>query len=152
MSLGYLLDTSVLSMLAPGKAESNAPFADWVRRHGNRLFISAITIAEIEQGICRLRRLGGARRAEALEQWLGTLLNSGAEQIIPFDPRIAQVTGRLSDQGRAMGRDPGFADVGIAATAQTCNLVLLTRNTKHFDFFDITVTDPAVCLPDAPIE
>jgi predicted nucleic acid-binding protein len=142
LSTGYLLDTSVLSLLAPGKVETNARFAAWVLAHSERLFISTITIAEIEQGICKLRRQGGALRADALAQWLAALLANGAEQVIAFDQDIAQEAGRLSDQGWANGRHPGFADVAIAATALAHKLVLLTRNVRHFELFDIRVVDP----------
>jgi predicted nucleic acid-binding protein len=148
LSAGYLLDTSVLSMLAPGKAGANDRFAEWVRSRGDRLFISAITVAEIEQGICKLRRLGGAARAEALERWLAGLLENGAEQIIAFDQDVALAAGRLSDKGWTMGRHPGFADVGIAATAEVRDLVLLTRNTRHFEPFGMAVVDPELSLPE----
>jgi predicted nucleic acid-binding protein len=50
--------------------------------------------------------------------------------------------------GWAIGRHPGFANVGIAATAQVRDIVLLTRNTKHFEPFDIAVIDPELSLPD----
>jgi predicted nucleic acid-binding protein len=146
--MDYLLDTSVLSMLAPGKVEANGEFAEWVRAHSERLFISAITIAEIEQGICKLRRLGGTARAEVLARWLVALLEKGAGQIVAFDQDIGQAAGQLSDKGIAIGRHPGFADVGIAATALVCNLVLLTRNIKHFESFGIVVADPGIALPE----
>ncbi|MDR1989817.1 MAG: PIN domain-containing protein [Acidobacteriaceae bacterium] len=142
MSTGYLLDTSVLSMLVPGTVEEHGRFADWVRAHGDRLFISAITITEIEQGIGTLRQHGKVTRAEVLDRWLAALLEHGAGQIVAFDHAISQAAGRLSGNGLVIGSRPGFAEVGIAATALVRNLVLVTRNRRYFEPFGMTVVDP----------
>ncbi len=146
MSSGYLLDTSVLSLLAPGKP-ANDSLAEWVRRHGDVLYFSAVTIAEIEQGVCKLRRAGGGERADRLGQWLETLIENGGERILPFDARTARIAGGLSDRALAVGRHPGFADVAIAATAVTHDLVLMTGNGKHFEPLGIAFSDPAEGLP-----
>lgn len=146
MSSGYLLDTSVLSLLAPGKP-TNDSVAQWIRDHNDLLYLSAVTIAEIEQGVCKLRRAGGTERADTLGQWLNTLMDGGSERILPFDARTGQIAGRLSDRALAAGRHPGFADVAIAATAVAHDLVLLTRNGKHFEPLGIAFSDPVEALP-----
>ena len=74
MSSGYLLDTSVLSLLAPGRPSPDAALAGWIRDNDAALHVSAVTISEIEQGICKLRRGGGAQRADALMRWLDALV------------------------------------------------------------------------------
>lgn len=147
MSSGYLLDTSVLSELAPGRPTPLKPVSDWLRDRAEALYFSAVTIAEIEQGIHKLRRTGGVERAERLSQWLETLLASGADRLLPLDGAVALRAGALSDRAFAMGRHPGFADVAIAATALTHDLVLLTRNTKHFAALDTPHADPFANLP-----
>lgn len=84
MSKAYLLDTSVLSLLAPGRPALHDQLSGWLNRNGHRLYISTITIAEIEQGICKLRRNGGDARAALLSQWLEALIGpvcSGAVRI-----------------------------------------------------------------------
>ena len=147
MSSGYLLDTSVLSMLAPGRPAPDERFTAWLRAHDYHLYISAVTIAEIEQGICKLRRAGGAERAEALAQWLGALLAGGAARILPLDAAVGRVAGRLSDEATAVGRHPGFPDVAIAATAVAHDLVLMTGNGKHFAPLGVAFIDPTEELP-----
>src|SRR5260370_7381046 len=76
---GYLLDTDAISILAPQPAAQNAlpshvaRFRTWVREHDDQLFLSAITLAEIQAGISRLERKGSARRAPALAHWLSPI-------------------------------------------------------------------------------
>ena len=142
MSSGFLLDTSVLSLLAPGRPAPDDRLTAWLREHDDQLYISAVTIAEIEQGICKLRRAGGAERAEALSQWLGALLAEAAARILPLDAAVGRVAGRLSDQALAVGRHPGFPDVAIAATAVAHDLVLMTGNGRHFAPLGVAFVDP----------
>jgi predicted nucleic acid-binding protein len=147
---GFLLDTSVLSLLAPGRPQPKNALAAWVRHHGDQLYVSSVTVAEIEQGIHKLRRAGGAERAAALTRWLDALIASGGERILPLDARTARVAGALSDEALAAGRHPGFADVAIAATAVSHDLHLLTCNTKHFAPLKIVFSDPTELLPASP--
>ena len=146
MSSGYLLDTSVLSLLAPGKP-ANDSVAQWLRAHNDVLYLSAVTIAEIEQGICKLRRTGGTERADALERWLEALIENGGERILPFDARTGRIAGGLSDRASAAGRHPGFADVAIAATAVAHDLVVSTRNGKHFEPLRVAFSEPIEASP-----
>jgi toxin FitB len=143
----YLLDTSVLSLLAPGRSAVKPELADWLRRQADVLYLSAVTIAEIEQGICKLRRTGGTERADRLTEWLDELLMTAPEQILSFDGRVGREAGVLSDRALAIGRHPGFADIAIAATASAYGLVLLTQNGRHFAPLGVAVIDPVVELP-----
>lgn len=149
MSSGFLLDTSVLSLLASGRQPPDEALAGWLRDHSEVLYVSAVTVAEIEQGICKLRRAGGIERADLLMQWLDALLEDGSARILPLDAHVARVAGELSDKAVAIGRHPGFADVAIAATADAHDLVLLTRNGKHFEPLGVAFTNPSERLPDA---
>lgn len=142
MTRGYLLDTCVLSAMAPVKPPAEDGFTDWLHRHSDRLFLSAITIAEIEQGIAKLRRAGGGARAARLSQWLDALLAHGAERVLAFDARVARIAGGLADEAIASGRHPGFPDVAIAATARAHGLVVATRNGKHFSALRVEHVDP----------
>jgi len=147
LSAGYLLDTSVLSLLAPGRSAARPELADWLRLHTDDLYLSAVTIAEIEQAICKLRRTGGTERADRLTVWLNALLATSSDQILPFDSRVGREAAVLSDRALAIGRRPGFADVAIAATASMHSLVLLTQNGRHFEPLGVTVIDPVMALP-----
>jgi hypothetical protein len=64
------------------------------------------------------------------------------ERILPFDLKAATIAGALSDRAAAKGRAPGFADIAIAATAETRALVLLTRNVRNFERLCDPVIDP----------
>lgn len=147
MSAGYLLDTSVVSLLAPGRPLSDETLVGWIRDHNDTLYVSAVTISEIEQGICKLRRAGGMERADALTRWLDALVDNGGDRILSFDARTGRIAGSLSDRAITAGRHPGFADVAIAATAIAHDLLLLTRNGKHFAPLGIAFNDPAKGLP-----
>jgi predicted nucleic acid-binding protein len=147
---GYLLDTSVVSTLAPGR-EVFMPntLAQWLQAHDKELFLPSIAIAEMAQGIGKLRRAGGADRADRLERWLDGLLATYADRILPLDAHAARLAGQLSDAAMAKGCHPGFADVAIAALAQHAGLLLLTRNLKHFEPLGVACADPLVALPTA---
>lgn len=147
MNTGWLIDTSVLSLLVPGRPPVNAALAAWLHAHHEALFISSITVAEIEQGLCKLRRAGGLERADRIEAWLLQLLARAPERILPLDANVARRVGQVSDAATAQGRDPGLADVAIAATALTHQLGLLTCNLRHFLPLGVEVVDPTASLP-----
>lgn len=125
----YLIDTDVISELR--KAErGNAGVRGFVRRATQQetpLFVSAITIGELRQGVEKVRYRGDVHQAATLERWLTRLVRDFSEQIIGFDAVMAQVWGRL----RVPHADNPL-DKQIAATAIVCDLTVVTRNTGHF--------------------
>jgi hypothetical protein len=147
---GYLLDTSVVSVLAPGRESFvPTPLSEWLQAHHKQLYLPCIAIAEMAQGIGKLRRAGGAERADRLDRWLDGLLSIYADRILPLDAQAARLAGDISDAAMAQGRHPGFADVAIAALAQNAGLLLLTCNLKHFEPLGVACADPLVALPPA---
>ena len=71
--------------------------------------MSAVTIAEIEDGIAKARREGAARKARrALAAWLETLLHLYGDRVLPFDVGVARIAGVLSDKARGQGQAPGI--------------------------------------------
>lgn len=148
MSQGFLLDTSVISALAPGREAYLPPdFTTWFLAHDSQLFIPCIAVAELAQGIGKLRRAGSVERAERLDAWLDRLIDGYGNRILSLDPVAARLAGRLSDEAVAIGRHPGFADVAIAAMAQHAGLLLLTCNLKHFEPLGVACTNPLLPLP-----
>lgn len=148
LNKGYLLDTSVVSALAPGReAFVPAPLAAWLQAHHRQLFFPAIAIAEMAQGMAKLRRAGSTERADRLERWLDGLLAAYADRIVPLDAQAARLAGQISDAAIAQGSHPGFADVAIAALAQHASLLLLTCNLKHFQPLGVACADPLLTLP-----
>ena len=65
----FLIDTNVLSALAPKKGRVASELADWLVRNTERIFLSVVTIAEIESGIAKAEREAAAA-ADRLTAWL----------------------------------------------------------------------------------
>ena len=135
-------------MFAPERADATLPFLDWMRERESKLFVSAITVAEIEQGIAKLQRLGSIRRVAAISGWLEGTLERFGDRLLPMDARVARAAGQIADATIAAGRHPGYPDVYIAATAKVHDLLLLTRNMRHFQPLGIAIADPLAALPD----
>ena len=138
----YLVDTDVISATAPGKAGRSREFVAWMDAHSPGLFLSAVTVAEIADGIAKAKREGAKRKAADLSAWLQTVLHLYGDRVLPFDSPTAEIAGALSDLARGRGQSPGFADIAIAATARRHGLTILTRNARHFASMDATVLDP----------
>lgn len=144
MTTQYLLDTSVVSSIAPGRAGMDEAFLNWLIITLPRTHMSSVSVFEIEQGICKLERAGARARAEVMRQWLGRLLEQfNGTRMLPMDAEVAREAGRLSDWALARGVHPGTADIMIAATATTHGLVLLTHNLKHFVPLEVDAIDPS---------
>jgi toxin FitB len=141
---GWLLDTNVLSAFAPGRPGVAPDVTAWFQEHTDELFLSAITAAEVEAGIAKLRRTGAVRRADELRVWFDGMLSSYADRVLPFDLAAARIAGELGDAAQAEGRHPGFADVAIAAIARSRQLVILTSNSRHFEPLGVELRDPFV--------
>ncbi len=144
----YLVDTNVISAAAPSRRAAPPALVEWMDRRSANLFLSAVSVAEIEAGITRARREGAVAKARDLAAWLDALLHFYSDRVLTFDADVARVAGRLSDRARAQGRPPGFADIIIAATAAHHRLILLTRNVKHFQPLGVAFENPFETLPD----
>jgi predicted nucleic acid-binding protein len=115
--------------------------------HSDDLYLSVVTVTEIEDGIAKARREKASRKASDLTAWLETLLHLYSNRILAFDLATARVAGALSDLARSKGRAPGFADIVIGATARSHGLTILTRNTRHFEPLGLLTLDPFDRLP-----
>lgn len=143
----YLVDTNVLSAGAPTKAVPREDLRDWMDRNSAGLYLSVITVAEVEDGIARSRRIGAHAKARRLGDWLETVLHLYGSRILPIDIPTARRIGALADDARCQGHDPGLADLAIAATAAIKGHVILTRNLRHFIPLGIPAHDPFDTLP-----
>jgi predicted nucleic acid-binding protein len=144
----YLLDTNIVSADAPAKRQiSPDDFAAWVRAHGDRLYISAVTVAEIEAGIARAVRIGATTKAERLRRWLAAVEHFYAGRILAFGVEEARHAGAILD--RARSHDPGFEDIAIAATAAARGFTVLTVNERHFAPLGVPHLNPLKQLPSA---
>jgi len=143
----YLVDTNVVSIAAPTAVVKPLDLIRWMDSHSNDLFLSAISIAEIADGIAKLERQGAKRKAADLAAWLETVLHLYGDRVLGFDSAAAKIAGGLSDLARGRGHSPGTADVIIAATAKRDALIILTRNERHFAPMDAHVIDPFKQIP-----
>ena len=143
----YLVDTNVLSAGAPGKAGASPVLVDWMDRNSAHLYLSVVTIAEVEEGIAKARRTGASRKARDLTEWLETLLHLYSGRVLPLDVAVARILGALADRVHGSGYDPGFADLAIAATAKRFGYTILTRNRRHFGVLEVAMHDPFEALP-----
>ena len=144
---GYLLDTNVVSAFAPGRSMAAPQLAQWLEAQSDLLFLSVISIVEIEAGISKLRRTGAKARADLLTAWIERILNTYDERVLAFDLAAGRVAGALSDRARVAGSNPGFADIAIAATAQRYDLLLLTANVRDFRAIGVNHANPFEALP-----
>lgn len=133
----YLLDTNVVSELrkvGDGKADANV--TKWVgAQDSNDLFISAITILEIERGILTIQRRDAGSR---LRGWMDSRVRPEfAERVLPIDDAIATRCAHLHIPDRR-----NEADALIAATALVHGLTVVTRNVQDFDDTGVIVVDP----------
>ena len=114
---GYLLDTNVISETAPARSNRDLSVVEWLEARTDRLFLSVVTVAEIEAGIAVAARREAHRKAAVLSDWLDSVLGLYCDRVLPLTRDIARAAGRLSGNARADGLAPGFADIAIAATA-----------------------------------
>jgi predicted nucleic acid-binding protein len=127
----YLLDTNIISNVT--KTEPSELLLAWMAEQADEaLFISALTVAEIQRGV--LEKPVGKKR-QALQEWF-----SGPEgpqalfttRILPFDEKAGLIWARLMAEGTAKGRPRSALDMMIAAIAEANQCVLVTDNEKHF--------------------
>jgi predicted nucleic acid-binding protein len=140
----FLLDTDVVSMFAPSRAAASARFVEWLERTDveGRIFLSVVTVHEIEKGIALLQHKGAAAKAARLRAWLAGLLAAYDDKILGVDVPAAAFAGQFEAKAIAQGHDPGMADATIAGIAKAHDLVIVTRNTKHFLPFGIDIVSP----------
>lgn len=135
----HLLDTNVISELRKvGKGHVDPNFATWARAlRWSDLFLSAITIQELEIGVLRLADYDKPQAA-VLRQWLH-------DQVLKkFDQRILPVTTKVALQSAVflVPRTNTLEDALIAATARVHRLTVVTRNVSHFKNCGIEVINP----------
>ena len=136
-----LLDTMVLSELR--KARPNPRLVAYLKSQpADTVFLSAMTLGEIEADIERQRSVAPEFAAE-LAQWLTLMELQFAPFILPVNPAIAKLWGRLCVQTGNKG-----IDNLIAATALCHNLMVVTRNVKDFEPSGVRLFDP-FSLPEA---
>jgi len=130
----YLLDTNVVSELR--RPRPHAAVLAWLQGVDDKdLFLSAVTVGEIQAGIELTREQDAAKAAE-LEAWLEQVAASYA--VLPMDAADLRVWARLMHRRS----DTLIEDAMIAATASLHGLTVVTRNVADFKPFGLPVFDP----------
>lgn len=126
-----LWDTNILSELA--RKSPDPALLEWVTFE-ERPAISAVTVDELFFGLAWQPR-------PRILAWIENFLESSCE-ILAVDPVIARLGGQIRGELRARGKVRTQADMLIAATARSHDLLLVTRNVKDFTDCGIRVFDP----------
>ncbi|MBM1198980.1 type II toxin-antitoxin system VapC family toxin [Pseudomonas fragi] len=132
----FLLDTNVVSELR--KTQADPAVVAWARSvPAYKLYISAITLLEIETGILRLERRDPGQAA-TLRNWLEVhVMAAFAGRVLSVDGAVARRCARLHVPDRS-----NECDALIAATALVHDMTVVTRNTRDFAFSGAPVLNP----------
>lgn len=141
----YLLDTNIVSMLDPRRHVHAPALIEWLGRNGASLFLSVMTITEMDAGALKLRREGKTDRADEIAGLVATIIADFSERVLPIDIETARHLARLGELTHQQPVD--LPDLIIAATAARHGLIVLTRNLREFGRLGVPATDPLAALP-----
>lgn len=136
----FVLDTNVVSELRKVRSgKANSGVAAWAEKVPSvELFISAITIQELEHGVLLMERSDPTQGA-MLREWLDQSVTAAFKnRVIAVDERVARSAAALHVP------DPApFRDALIGATALVHEMTVVTRDLKDFTRFDgVDVLNP----------
>ncbi|WP_333876227.1 type II toxin-antitoxin system VapC family toxin [Methylobacter sp.] len=135
----YLIDIDVISEARKGQTANNGvkKFFEEVALKEQPVYLSAVTIGELRQGIENIKYRGNGKQAMVLESWLNMILTEYQDYVLDFDCEIAQVWGKLRVPylGNILARQ-------IAATALIHDLTVVTGNTDEFKACGVKLYNP----------
>lgn len=131
----YILDTNVISAV---RRQDRAPrVLAWLRGKAEQdLYLSVITIGEIERGI-RLQEARDSDFTRDLQAWLDRTLLLFSDRLLPFEAEDARIWGRLSAEIGHNG-----ADLMIAASALRHGATVVTGNVSDFASTGVALENP----------
>lgn len=137
----FLLDTCLISELV--KKEPNAAVLNWLdERDEQTLFLSVLTLGELQKGISKLST--GVRKDD-LQAWVEhDLIERFAGRILDLDLETALLWGKLQGEAELKGEKLPVMDSLIAATAIAHGLAVVTRNAKDIERCRARVFSPWV--------
>lgn len=137
---GWILDTNVLSELRKG-SRTNAAVKAWSDSlPPHQLFVSRITLAEIQYGI---EQASDPKFRLELTQWVeSNLLPWFSGRILEVDQPVIVEWRRMVERGRKRNHTFSQPDLFIAAAAAVHGLGVATRNTEDFSVTGVAVVNP----------
>jgi predicted nucleic acid-binding protein len=130
----YLLDTNVVSELR--RLRPHGAVLAWLRSvPDSALYLSAVTIGELQAGV-EITREQDATRAAELEIWVGQIADTF--NVLAMDARAFRCWARFAHRRSS----ELVEDAMIAATAEVHNLTVVTRNVRDFRPFGVPTLDP----------
>jgi predicted nucleic acid-binding protein len=135
----FILDTNVISELRKAKSGKDDPkVVAWASAiNADELFLSAITILELEMGVLQVERRDSLQ-GNLLRSWLDNqVLTAFDGKILVIDAAVAQRCARLHVPDRSSERD-----ALIAATALVHGMTIVTRNVTDFATSGVDLINP----------
>ncbi|MBC7603261.1 MAG: type II toxin-antitoxin system VapC family toxin [Ramlibacter sp.] len=133
----YVLDTNVISELRQNKPNQSAQVRNWAAAQPPaRLYMSAITILELEQGVQALQRRTPPQGG-ALRTWLDGVRKAFTGRILPFGEVAAVLCAAAHVE-----RPRAERDAMIASTALEHGFTVVTRNTANFKGMGLQLLNP----------
>lgn len=130
----FLLDTNVVSESRKQKPHGGV-MVWFAHQEAHTLFISAITIAELQRGVEKTRQQDKLKAAR-IESWLEQIIASG--QLLALDAAVCRQWAKLMH-----GKSDTLAEDGfIAATALVHRLTVVTRNVRDFKALGVATLNP----------
>ena len=137
--MNYLLDTCVISEFTRRSPDKNViGWMDGIDEE--KLYLSVITIGELQHGIERLE--DSARKTELLAWMNDRLINRFSHRIIPLDTLTMLFWGSLMARLEKDGRPMPVLDSLLAASSLRNDLVLATRNLTDFTSSGVKLVNP----------
>ena len=125
--MNYLMDTCVISEIIKPKPSSKV--IKWLRScQDENLFLSSLTIGEIQKGISKLP---DSRKRNKLQEWMDTeLIQRFDKRVLVIDIKVAQKWGEIQASSEITGSKMPVTDSFIAATGLVYDMTVVTRDTS----------------------
>lgn len=134
----YLLDTCFLSEIKK-KSPDIGVMQAFEAMHPSQMFISVITIGELQTGI---ELMQDSSRKDGLSEWLQSLQQNLQDHILPISQVVIEQWAVMNANMRRIGLSVSAFDSLIAATALHHRFHVVTRNVKHFAPTTVEIYNP----------